>query len=100
MGGRGKSMRRWLSLRLCGVLAAALALPLTASAGTIHDCGNQGGCAVTLSINGSQVASGTFSIDSSTGDLTFGPEPLTGSLTDQQTGSTSTPSVTDVHGNA
>src|SRR5262245_60295562 len=86
-------MRHWLSLRLGGMVAAALALPLTASAGTIHDCGDQGGCAVTLSINGTQVGSGTFSIDPTTGDLSL-PATLMGTL------GGSTLSVTDVHGNA
>src|SRR5262249_61254280 len=86
-------MRHWLLLRLGGALVAALALPLTASAGTIQ-CGNEGGCVVTLSINGNQLTSGTFSIDSSTGNLSL-PETLMASTMDG-----STLKVTDVHGNA
>jgi hypothetical protein len=86
-------MRLRLSLRLGGALAAALALPLTASAGTIVDCGTQGGCAITLSIDSTQVASGSFAIDPKTGELSL-PSTLTG------TSGTSTVSVTNVTGNA
>ena len=66
----------------------------TASAGTITGCGADGSlCAVTLSIDGNQVASGTFGINSETGAITFNG-PITG------TSGGSTLSVTDVHGNA
>jgi hypothetical protein len=83
-----------LSLRLSCLLAATLALPLTASAGTIRDCGNQGAlCAVTLSIDGTQVASGSFQIDPSTGALIW-PGTLTGTLGE------SVFSVLNVSGNA
>src|SRR5262249_29984674 len=54
----------------------------------------EGGCVVTLSINGNQLTSGTFSIDSSTGNLSL-PETLMASTMDG-----STLKVTDVHGNA
>jgi len=74
-------------------LAVAFTSASNASAGTIS-CGADGSlCGVTLSIDGSQVAAGTFGIDSETGALTF-----SGPLTGQSGGSTL--SVNDIHGNA
>ena len=59
--------------------AAVIASTSTASAGTIQDCGLDGAaCAVTLSIDGNQVASGNFQIDPISGDLIW-PGQLSGS---------------------
>ena len=77
-----------------GTLVAAVTSGSTALAGTILDCGPLGAlCAVTLSIDGKQVASGNFQIDSTTGDLIW-PEVLSGSSGE------STVEVTNVFGNA
>ena len=86
-------LRPWLLLRLC-TLAIAISTASIASAGTIQGCGSQGAlCAVTLSIDGTEVASGSFQIDSTTGDLIW-PGTLTGSLGE------SVLSVLNVSGNA
>ena len=86
-------MRIRLLLSLAGVVAA-IASASTASAGTIQSCGSGGAlCAVTLSIDGTQVANGTFQIDPTTGDLVW-PGMLSGSLGE------STLSVLNVSGNA
>src|SRR5882724_3475466 len=77
-----------------GTLVAAITSSSTALAGTIVGCGPQGAlCAVTLSIDGTQVAAGTFQIDPTSGDISL-PGELSGSLG----GSTLT--VRDVNGNA
>lgn len=74
--------------------AAVIASTSTASAGTIQDCGPGGAaCAVTLSIDGTQVQSGNFEIDPISGDLIW-PGLLTGSLGE------SVLSVINVTGNA
>ena len=89
-----RMLRYARALLLSAVLVGSIASAPTASAGTITGCGDQGAlCAVTISIDGTQVASGTFSIDSATGKITW-PGTLTGTL------GTSTFSVLDVNGNA
>jgi len=86
-------MRFRLGLPLL-TLVVALGLGTNASAGTILDCGPGGAqCAVTLSIDGTQVANGNYQIDSTTGDLIW-PGMLTGSLGD------SSVTVMNVTGNA
>ena len=86
-------MRSQLLLSLAA-LAGSIASASTASAGTIQGCGPDGAlCAVTLAIDNTQVASGTFGIDPATGDLIW-PGMVSGSL------GGSTLSVLNVSGNA
>lgn len=86
-------MRRRFLVYL-GTLAAAVTSGSAASGGTIVDCGPGGAaCAVALSIDGTQVANGTFQIDSTTGDIIW-PGELSGSLGE------STLTVQNVTGNA
>lgn len=91
--GRGILMRFRVWLLLCA-LTVATGVAGPASAGTILDCGPNGAqCAVTLSIDGTPVASGNYEIDPDTGDLIW-PGMLSGSLGE------STLSVLNVSGNA
>jgi hypothetical protein len=80
-------------LLVCAVLVG-LGSASTASAGAILDCGPSGqACGISVSIEGIQVASGTYTIDPDTGALSLA-SPVEGSS------GTSSASVTNVFGNA
>jgi hypothetical protein len=75
------------------VLLVGLGFASHATASTI-DCGADGSaCGISLSIEGTEVATGTYQIDSTTGALSLA-SPVQGSL------GTSSVSVNDINGNA
>jgi hypothetical protein len=83
-----------LKVSLFIVLVAGLGFASNASAGIILDCGSDGtACGISLSIDGTQVATGTYQIDPDTGALSLSA-PVVGSA------GGSTVSVNNINGNA